>query len=353
MTTSSTADRIQVNLSEPAQLISAIPHLLGFRPAESLVLIGHSPGAGRRVGLVQRLDLPAREYERAAAEHLAANLGLRSEAPAIGATVIVVGRRTDRSPPDERPPHGRFVKRMTEALRRVGVPVLHAMWTPEIRAGVRWRCYDDQDCGGLLPDPGSTVMAAAAASVGMVTFGSREAMERQLAPDDPGALARRAGLLEAARNELDDDPGRRAEAGRAEVRAALRQAADGELALTDEQVVRLVLALSETKVRDACLATALPPEGKRSQEAERLWTALIRAAPAPGRAEPASLLGFSAYMRGDGTLANMALENALRADPRHTLAQLLSQCLWHGTPPRKLRRLASVDTVPGLWEPDR
>ncbi|WP_020671677.1 DUF4192 domain-containing protein [Amycolatopsis nigrescens] len=350
MTTATTADgRIPVRLTDPAQLIAAVPYLLGFHPTDSLVLIGHQAPHGRRVGLVQRGDLPAKGHEHELAEWLAGNLIEQGE---VGATVVVLGGlpgtppstpNTPSTPPATGPPHAALVEAVTGRLKAAGVPLLHAMWTEKVRTGGRWRCYQNQDCGGALPDPAGTVAAAATTAQGSVTFSSREEMRRLLDPGDRDALERRSKLLDDAVCELGerDDPERWATC-RAELRDALRRAAQGEVNLSDEQVVRIVLALSESTVRDACLATASPPGSARSRAAERLWLALVRATPAPERAGPASLLGYAAYQRGDGALAGMALENALAADPGHLLSRLLAQAIVRGIAPKTLAGLGNV-----------
>jgi len=49
-------------LTSPAQLVAALPHWLGFQPAESLVVLClHEPRG--RLGLTMRYDLPARQHE--------------------------------------------------------------------------------------------------------------------------------------------------------------------------------------------------------------------------------------------------------------------------------------------------
>ncbi|WP_034239994.1 DUF4192 family protein, partial [Saccharomonospora iraqiensis] len=91
----------------------------------------------------------------------------------------------------------------------------------------------------------------------------------------------------------------------------------------------------------------LPSGGARAAAAERLWLALSRNTPAPHRARPLTLLAYSAYVRGEGVLAGMALSEALEADPEHVLAQLLSRALDHALPPDTLARLATtVDDGP-------
>src|SRR5439155_981162 len=51
----------------------------------------------------------------------------------------------------------------------------------------------------------------------------------------------------------------------------------------------------------------------------------------------AALLAVSALLRGDGALANVALERALGADPGHRLARSLRQALDGGWGPREIR----------------
>jgi Domain of unknown function (DUF4192) len=51
------------------------------------------------------------------------------------------------------------------------------------------------------------------------------------------------------------------------------------------------------------------------------------------RAPAATLLGFSAWLSGDGALAWCAVERALDADPGYSLASLLTQLLAGAVPP--------------------
>lgn len=57
----------RVRLSDPAELIAAVPHLLGFHPRDSLVVITLQ---GRRLGLTLRSDLAAEGSEQQLAEQL-------------------------------------------------------------------------------------------------------------------------------------------------------------------------------------------------------------------------------------------------------------------------------------------
>ena len=351
-TTTGTDGRITVRISNPGELIAAVPHLLSFRPSPSVILLNHSGGKVRTIVPVIRADLPDEDCELDAVRELVRTL-LRH--PGAGVTVVIVGCRPGhRAPPGELP-HQRLALRLTALFEDAGRPVDHALWVPEIRGGAPWRCYHEECPPGVLPDDRETVMAATMASRGWVTYNSREEVARQLDPDDPGAIERRQRLLDAAVDELSARPvvdgiaaamghfGGEESAGHlAVVRAALARAVAGDFDLGDEEVVSLAMALSDVKVRDRCLATAEPPGEPPANAAERLWLELVRCTPPPERAEPAVLLGYSAYRRGDGVLAALAFDNALTAQPGHRLAELLQLCLNRQLPPDALRRLSQA-----------
>ncbi|NIH79419.1 DUF4192 domain-containing protein [Amycolatopsis viridis] len=339
-TTTGTDGRIIVRISDPGELVAAVPHLLSFRPGPSVILLNHSRGRERRIIPVIRADLPGEPHERDVVRELVDRL-LRH--PGAGVTVVIVGSRLGhRARPGELP-HRSLTQRLITALDEAGRPVDHALWVPEIRGGAPWTCYHD-DCGaGVLPDDRETVMAATMATRGWVTHDSREELVRQLDPDDPAALDRRQRLLDDAVEALAGT-GRSAEeerAGRlAVVRAALGRAVRGDFDLSDDDVVLLAMALSDLKVRDRCLTTAEPPGEPAAIAAERLWLELVRRTPPPERAEAAVLLGYAAYRRGDCVLAGLAFGNALAAHPGHRLAELLQICLHRQLPPDALGRLS-------------
>ncbi|GAB3572095.1 DUF4192 domain-containing protein [Amycolatopsis endophytica] len=341
-TTTGTDGRTIVRLSDPGELIAAVPHLLSFRPGSSVVLLNHSGGGHRRIVPVIRADLPDESFEPEAVRELVRAV-LRH--PGGGVTVVVVGSGPGHRAPPGDVPHRRLVRRLISALKD-DRPVDHVLWVPEIRGGARWRCYHG-DCGpGVVPDDRDTVMAATMAARGWVPYASREELERQLEPDDSAAITRRRHMLEAALDELDDrsrTPGRFDDEKSAEhlsaVRAALARAVAGDFTLSDGDVVSLALALSDGRVRDRCLTTADEPDEAASRAAERLWLELVRRTPPPERAGPATLLAYAAYRRGDCVLASLALDNALTAHPGHGLAEPLKQALEHHITPDALRRV--------------
>ena len=75
-------------------------------------------------------------------------------------------------------------------------------------------------------------------------------------------------------------------------------------------------------------------------EAETLWTMLARSLPLPWRTEALVLLAFSAYARGDGPLAGISLDEAIRGNPEHRMAGMLDTALQSGMRPEQIRQLA-------------
>lgn len=367
--------RVTLN-SDPGQLLAAVPHLMGFHPAESVVLVGHRPTEPSVIGWLLRGDLPPEEFQAEQAAEMAARLALSD---AFGATVVVIGGAAEHTAARGELPYRALVDALGESCRGAGLRVLHSLWIPEPRMGVDWRCYDDPGCRGVLPDPACSVVAATMASSGRITFDSREELAGLLTPDAPEDLARRAAALDVALDRLDDcECSQRCDcAGTTECAAcgaaggdagtvfddrclfddrcatvghALVRLRAGRFQLSDTEVVHLALALSDVRVRDACLALALPSGSTAAMTAESLWIALVRATPGPERAEPAALVGYSAYLRGDGALADIALRAALRAAPEHVLAGLLERALWKGVPPEQLEGLGHADGVVDLWQ---
>ena len=107
--------------------------------------------------------------------------------------------------------------------------------------------------------------------------------------------------------------------------------------LGDDELVRLAWALTDLRVRDTLYALAV---GEDAGQAESLWAVLSRTLPEPWRVEALVLLAFSAYARGDGPLAGVSLEAALRGDSTHRMAGMLDTALQSGLRPEKIRDLA-------------
>jgi len=328
-----------IRLSDPSELIAAVPHLLGFHPQDSVVLLALH---GRSLGLTLRTDLVAPDQARRLAEQLL--LPIARTQP-TGVALVVIGGNASA---DEDLPHRALVTALHDVLAGAGLPVMLAAWTTETKRGAPWRCYDDSLGTGTVADPATSPLAAATVASGAVTFGSREELAELLATEDPAALHRRAVLLDAADGEHPLSA-RLVKQRFAQLRQLHRAAEAGNLALSDSVVSEVASALCDHRVRDACLPWC---SGSGAVAAERLWLALVRATPAPERAEPAALLALTAYLRGDGALAGVALDAAQHACPHHSLSGLLRAALDGGLPPELLRGVAR-DAAAALRRPAR
>ncbi|MGH4012534.1 MAG: DUF4192 domain-containing protein [Pseudonocardiaceae bacterium] len=331
------ADRIR--LSDPAELIAAVPHLLGFHPHDSVILLALH---GTRLGLTLRADLVDTQLAPALAEQML--LPVARQRP-TGVALVVIGGALSS---DGNPPYHPLVDVVDSVFAAAGLPVVHGVWAAATAGGALWRCYDDPRCAGTVADPAATPLAAATVAAGGVTFGDRDELAGLLLAEEPAVLQRRALLLQAADAEHPMSAGLRARR-LARLEELHREASTGQVELSDRTVAEVASALCDHRVRDACLRWCTGPG---AVAAERLWLALVRATPAPQRAEPAALLALVAYLRGDGALAGLALDAALRSCPDHSLSGLLRAALDGGLPPEVLRTVA-VDASEALRRPPR
>jgi hypothetical protein len=342
-------EEVVVRVSGPEDLVASLPTMLGFVPEESVVAIAmHRRGTRSRVGGMARIDLVPEpgppgvdraEVDRALADALRRHL----ERTAPDSVVVVVVSDAEPGEPGARPPHGAVVDALTDAFAGLGVPVTSAVWAPRVVAGAPWRCYGDCRCVGTLPDPSGTLAAAESAAIGRVTYGSRDEVEAELAPDAATGSRRRRELLDDAHEAALTD---RELAGLAAPRRdldAVRHAA-AELGrgvvLGDDEIARLAVALCDPRVRDVCLGFAAGHDAAvEPVDAERLWRVLVRSVPAPEVAEPATLLAFATLDHGGGATLTVALERATGADPDHRLSRLLAAIVTAGIEPGAVREM--------------
>jgi hypothetical protein len=306
------------------ELIAAIPHLLGFHPAESLVVVSLTTDTPAIVTRIVRVDLPGPTDRASVADELT-RVAVRQS---LSQVVLVVVGQANAAP---RLPHRGLVDQCYRRFTRAGISVVERLWIATTRDSGSWRCYAHRACGGVMPDPRATTLAATLVYAGIVTDARREDRVATLAPVPADVLTRRAALLAPRATEIDPDQGRR---DMALVTDAIDRAAAGILPESDQDFVDLARALANHNVRDAFVSVDDP---SRERAATALWQCLTRGTPAPDRAEPAVLCAFAAYSQGDGVLAGIALEQALVASPQHRLADLLNRAFAVGMSPDHVR----------------
>jgi hypothetical protein len=318
---------VRARLHGPAELVAAVPYLIGFHPRDSLVLLGAQTG-DLGIAVTLRLDL-ADVGSALARREVAAMLAAQGCAAAF--VVVVGGGRAGRSGP----PRRRMVAALRDACDAAGISTRAAVWAARTARGAPWACYGACRCAGELPDPACSTVAAATVAAGQVVYADRAELERLVAPGDRAALRRRSALLERLLDRAADGA---PVTGRAECAVLLERwvaaSASAVPEPTDDDVARLALALADPLVRDAAMGYAL---GRHAAAAERLWLALVTRLPDPEAAEPAVLLAHCALMRSDGALAGAALRRAQRAWPGHRLSALFQEALARGIGPDELR----------------
>jgi hypothetical protein len=334
----------RVRLSSPADVLAAVPHLLGFHPARSLVVIG-AGGPRSRIRLGFRYDLPDPPDAGAArriADHAVAVL---AERRAI--TVIAVGYGPGGlvSP---------VIDAFAAAARRRGLAPRELLRAED---GRYWSylCPDVTCCPaeGVPFDTGSHPVTAAMSAAGLAAYPDRAALERTLAPlTGERATARdRATQRACARSAaLVDEAARRGgnplrlviSEGRRAVRAAIARYREGGAITDDDLAAWLVVSLAQLPVRDDAWARMEP--GHRDAH-RRLWTDLVRGAADAWVPAPAALLAFTAWQCGEGALASIAIDRALACDPGYSMALLLREILDAGVPPSAARLPMSPEEV--------
>jgi hypothetical protein len=341
------ADPIVVRVRDVGEIAAGLPHLLGFRPRESVVVVSLGGKSGRRVGLTARADIPPPEHDRAVARMLTGSL--LTDRPA-GALVLVVSEAADETAAGRpRLPHQHLVSEMCGALARAGVLVPD---TVLVRDG-RWWSYD---CAGpcCAPDAGTPLpggvsdLEVASIATGTVVAGDREDLAAVIGrPPGHDAAAMSAACarvgVELSTDLLDTGPEPAGLESWAAIMAGIdryRVGASLPMPLADADVARIVWGLRDVDVRDLALQLGLGAnDAGLPAAAEQLWTECTRRAPAPLDAAPATLLAVSAWLRGDGALANIALDRALASAPGYALAALLRDALNACVPPGDLREL--------------
>ncbi|MCB9417510.1 MAG: DUF4192 domain-containing protein [Mycolicibacterium sp.] len=328
-----TTHRRDFRINRPGALIAALPAVLGFVPEKSLVLVALERG---QLGAVMRADL---------SDGLIDNLGHLAElAAASGADtfVAVVVDEAGALCPICNDDHRRLCGALAEALAEHDMDLAACHVVDRVAAGGSWHCVDGCGSKGTVEDPTASPLAAAAVLDGRRLYNRRADLVAVIAVADPGRSATLADAIAqcAARREQDrqaDPDG----CARRDVEAALEAAArvcDGGT-LGDAEVAALASALTDVAVRDTLYALAV---GAAAGQAETLWALLARTLPEPWRLEALVLLAFSAYARGDGPLAGLSLEAALRGDPKHRMAGMLDTALQSGMRPEQIRELAGT-----------
>ncbi|MDQ1683323.1 MAG: hypothetical protein QOC82_60 [Frankiaceae bacterium] len=310
-------------------LAAALPHLLGFPPVESLVVVAIEGPRGE-LTFTLRLDLPEPDEIGEVVEICAA----RMQAAAADAVLAFVVTEAADVAPGQLPG-----VELVEALQRSVVMPLRDAFL--LRGGRIWSylCPDPACCppDGRPYDAGSpvaTTLAAAGVVAGRPMFRDRDEIVRSAqAVDGAEAEAMRAAVERVRGTEAVPDLVGLRERYAAALPGLLARCAERGPDVAPDEAALLGCAWHQIDLRDEVLIAV----AQGSAGADPLVRAVARLMPAPYDAPAAAMLGWVAYAEGSGVLAAAALERALRTDPGYSLAVLLDDALYRQVPPSALR----------------
>jgi hypothetical protein len=346
----------RVRIGSPLTLLAVVPGLLGFEPADSIVVIGTGqPGA--EVQLTLRYDLPEPAAPQGAAAIADGVTNILTVQHITTAAAVAYGPDSAVAPVADalRARAAEAGITLTEVLRAEG----DRYWS--------YVCSNPRCCPpeGTPFDLADHPVSRAFAASGRRVLASRQELAATIAPaDGDEATAMRLATRKVERQLTT----RVSQTTRSSHRIARRRlvAAVGQPMIVDaisryragdtlgpEPAAWLTVALRELRVRDDAWARMLP---ECNAAHTRLWSDLTRLAQPGYVAAPASLLAFVAWQQGNGALANVALDRALADVPGYSMALLLRQAIDSGAPPSLARLPMTPEEVAacydGLEEPD-
>ncbi len=310
-----------VTLHDASDVVAMVPYLVGYLPAESLVVIGLT-GPRQRVGPVLRADLPPADRLAEATLQVCAVLSQHGIPSAFLLGFSVDGARVEGA-----------LRALVGALNDVGVRVVDAV---RADGGSWWRVVDTDGSvtdapaeAGVPYDPGCMRVSAEAVAAGL-TYGADRDESRRLFVTD---LDKR-GEVTALLDRLRVHPGGQT-AGPADPRTAamelVHRGMTADQPLGTGELARLGLAVADLACRD--ILWAMMERATACAHLE-LWSQVARAMPDDLFAAPACLAGFAAWLAGDGTVARHAVDRVLELAPTYSMARLLEEALDRFVDPR-------------------
>jgi hypothetical protein len=345
------ADPARVRAGSPEALLAIVPHLLGFVPQASLVVIGIELPC-HRVKVTLRYDLPDPPGAGVAADLADHAVGVIGSQRLATLVAVGYGPRILVDP---------VADALRAAARTAGIDVADVL---RVQDGRYWSYLCDVEAccpsAGTPFDPAGHAAAAAMADTGIPVLADRAAVAARVAPlggtaaesmrqatrraerhvSQILAKVRKSARLGAARQMI-------AAEGLSAVGSMIAAYRDGGTDPTDYQIAWITVALRDLRVRDDAWARMDP---SYLDAHRRMWIDVTRRAQPGYVAAPAALLAFVAWQSGDGALANVALDRALADDPRYSMALLLRQVITAGAPPSLARLPMTPEEVAASYE---
>lgn len=304
-----------LRLTNPVDILSAVPFLLGFHPEESLVVLVL---ARTRLVVTARVDI-GQDPEQLG-EHLSTMAGRHG-----GDTAVVVGYCAD-------PWYaGRVVEALIQALQPLEVAAAL------VADGCRWwpHCCSDT----CLIDDGTpydlevTKVAMRAVLAGMPALPSRAALADSVAGPSKEERAALAGTFREASAVVSDLT---IDERATWMSLLVEEHCVHQRALTTRQCADLAVLAGDVSVRD------IAAERIRVEDAAihvDLWRQVVGHTIAPFETAPLCLLALAGWVSGNGALQVVCMERAEVIDPDYSLLKVLEEINVRCLPPSAWRRM--------------
>jgi Domain of unknown function (DUF4192) len=343
---------VVVRARTPKEFLPVVPHLVGFMPESSLVVIGLAPPRDR-VRVTLRYDLPEPPDEDVIADLAAHAVGVLSAQRLAAAIAVGYGLEALVIP---------VAGELLNATHQAGIELYDIL---RVEDGRYWsyRCDDEACCPAAgVPFDATTppALAAALAAGKSPVLAGRAGVAARVAPiggiaaESMRQATRRAEqhvalLLAKVRKSARIGAARRmiAAEGLAAVGQMIARYRGGGTFTSDYEIARITVALRDLRVRDDAWARMDPAHAEAHL---RLWIDVTRRAQPRYAAAPAALLAFVAWQSGDGALANVALDRALADDAAYSMALLLRQVIGAGAPPSLARLPMTPEEVAASYD---
>lgn len=311
-------------VTSPTDLLAAVPFLIGYEPSDAIVLMALVDDS---ITMAMRIDFPNR-ITSDEVRSLTAKIS-KEQAEAVLMVSYI---------PEDFADADQVIKSITQELEEADIPLRESII---VLAG-RWRslvCIDEKCCpieGSPLPILSESRVAVEEIAKGKpLPFQDLKSMSDSLEPllEDEVLLEMMSRI---APIDYESDPVSEQRSGAEAVVDFLHDFSIEGICKDRRLVAKLLVRLKDLQVRDYALGSVSEEDSDLHYSA---WRWLMRRAPIGYVAAPAVIFAAICYERGDGALANLALERAERDEPDYPMARLLSQVFRSGQPPTLFRDL--------------
>ena len=310
-------------------LVAGMPHLLGFVPEDSVIVVALGDEPNKPVIATMRVDLP--RGEDVAARDALVDWIDQPMAHATGASsalrVFIWTAHTEREDDD-------FLRRINDALQaRTGLASESAIVVahPESTQPPTWRTVTQDDEHHRSPEAHQVTEADRQRALALFAVGerspapSRGVLESELDP------VSQAGQWHHPPSDVDDEA---FEVAVAHAMAVLH----GHIVPVGIDLSLLTSALMDVQVRDTVIHDLMTDPKRRWAVAAEVLATAVRLIPDRSRAPLATCLAILRWQMGDGSRAMIAVDAAIDADSEYALAHLVGGCVSSGLHPEVWRR---------------